>query len=156
MKILIKCHGWCHKPEVAHVVELAGTIRAPHHFKAEGWLKVSDFQQHQSQVLDEEQSIHQRGSILHNPPIVPFSGLQHTHAVEQPVRRHKQEHQHHQEAAEDEKAREGGAGRAEEQSPGGDEQDQELEGQGDVEALAGRAARLEGVTPQDLRQDEEG
>lgn len=141
---------------MAHVVELAGSIRAPDYLKAKGRLQVSDLQQHQSQVLDEEQRVHQRGSVFHNPPVVPLSGLQHPHAIEQPVRRHEQEHQHHQQAAEDKEARECGARRPEEQRPGGDEEDQELEGQRDVEAFAGRAAGLEGVTPQDLRQDEEG
>lgn len=141
---------------MAHVVELAGSVRAPHHLEAEGGLQVSDLQQHQSQVLDEEQGVHQRGGVLHNPPVVPLPGLQHPHAVEEPVRGHEQEHQHHQQAAEDEEARQRGAGRAEEQRPGGDEQHQELEGQRDVEAFAGRPAGLEGVAPQDLRQDEEG
>ena len=146
----------CHQPEVAHVVELAGPVRAADHLQAEGRLQVPDLQQHQSQVLDEEQGVHQRGGVLHYPPVVPLPGLQHPHAIEQPVGRHEQEHQHHQQAAEDEEARQGGAGGPEEQRPGGDEQDQELEGQGDVEAFAGRAAGLQGVTPQDLRQDEEG
>ena len=141
---------------MANVVELAGSVRTPDNLEAKGGLQVSDLQQHQSQVLYKEQSVHQRGGVLHNPPVVPLPGLQHPHAVEQPVRRHKQEHQHHQQAAEDEEARQRGARGPEEQRPGGDEQDQELEGQRDVEALAGRAARLEGVTPQDLREDEEG
>ncbi len=141
---------------MAHVVELAGSVCASDHLEAKGWLQVSDLQQHQGQVLYEEQSIHQRGSVLHDPPVVPLPGLQHPHAVEQPVRRHEQEHQHHQQAAEDKEAGERGARRPEEQRPGGDEQDQELEGQRDVEAFAGRAAGLEGVTPQDLWEDEEG
>lgn len=141
---------------MAHVVELAGPIRAPDHLEAKGRLQVPDLQQHQSQVLYEEQGVHQRGGVLHNPPVVPLPGLQHPHAVEQPVRRHEQEHQHHQQAAENKEARQRGARRPEEQRPGGDEQDQELEGQGDIEAFAGRAAGLEGLTPQDLREDEEG
>jgi len=154
--MLISFRSQFHKPEVAHVVELAGSICAPDHLKAESRLQVSDLQQHQSQVLDEEQGVHQRGSILHYPPVVPLPGLQHPHAIEQPVRRHEKEHQHHQQAAEHEETREGGAGRAEEQRPGGYEQNQELEGEGDVEAFTWRAAGLEGVTPQHLRQDEEG
>lgn len=145
-----------HGPEVSHVVELARSISTSHHFEAEGGLQVSDLQQHQSQVLNEEQSVHQRGGVLHDPPVVPLPRLQHPHAVEQPIGRHEQEHQHHEQAAEDEEARERGARRAEEQRPGGDEQHQQLEGQGDVEALAGRPAGLQGLAPQHLRQDEEG
>lgn len=127
---------------MTHVVELARSIRAPDHLEAEGRLQVSNLQQHQSQVLNEEQGIHQRGSVLHNPPVVSLPGLQHPNAVEQPVRSHEQEHQYHQKTAEDKEAREGGARRAEEQRPGGDEEDQELEGQGDVETFTGRAAGL--------------
>lgn len=145
-----------HIPEMTHVVELAGSVRAPDDFEAESRLQVSDLQQHQSEVLDEEQGVHQRGGVLHNPPVVSLPGLQHPHAVKQPVRRHEEEHQHHQQAAEDEEARERGARRAEEQRPGGNEQHQELKRQGDVEAFARRAAGLQGVTPQHLRQDEEG
>ncbi len=141
---------------MANIVELAGAVRAADDLKAEGWLQMSDLEQHQSQVLYEEQGVHQRGSVLHDPPVVPLPGLQHPHAIEQPVWRHKQEHQHHQQAAEDKEAWECGARRPEEQRPGGDEQDQELEGQRDVEAFAGRAAGLKGITPQDLREDEEG
>lgn len=141
---------------MTHVVELAGSICGADHLEAEGWLQMSDLQQHQRQVLDEEQGVHQRGGVLHDPPVVLLPGLQHPHAVEQPVRRHEQEHQHHQQAAEDEEAREGGARRPEEQRPGGDEEDEKLEGQGHVEAFAGRAAGLQIVTPQDLREDEEG
>lgn len=127
---------------MTHVVKLARSVRAPDHLEAEGRLQVSNLQQHQSQVLNEEQGIHQRGSVLHNAPVVPLPGLQHPYAVEQPVRRHEQEHQHHQQTAEDKEAREGGARRAEEQRPGGDEKDQELEGQWYVEAFTGRAAGL--------------
>lgn len=144
-----KTSGWLfprsqpfHQPQVTHVVELARSVRAPDDLEAKGRLQVSNFQQHESQVLYEQQGIHQRGRVLHDPPVVPLSGLQHSNAVEQPVRRHEQEHQDHQQTAEDEEAREGGARGAEEQRPGGDEEDQQLEGQGDIEAFTGRAAGL--------------
>lgn len=117
---------------------------------------MSDLQENQRQVLNEEQRVHQRGGIFHNPPVIPLLGFQHTHAVKQPVRCHEQEDQHHQQTAEDKETRERGTGAPEEQRPGGDEQDQEFEGQGDVKAFAGGSTRLEGVTPQDLREDEEG
>lgn len=143
-------------PQVTHVVEPAGSIRAADHLQAEGRLQVADLQQNQSQVLDEEQGVDQRGGVLHDPPVVRLPGLQHPHTVEQPVRRHEQEHQHHQQAAEDEEAGEGGPGGPKEQRPGGDEQHQQLEGQGHVEAFARRAAGVQGVPPQHLRQDEEG
>lgn len=145
-----------HSPEVADVVKFTGSICAPHHLEAEGRLQVADLQQHQGQVLDEQQRVHQRGGVLHDAPVVPLPGLQHTHAVEEPVGGHKQEDQHHQQAAEDVEAGQGGAGGSQEQRPGRDEQHQQLEGQRDVKTLAGRPARLQRVAPQHLREHQEG
>lgn len=141
---------------MAHVVEAAGSVGGADHFEAEGGSEVPDLQQHERQILDEQQRVHQRDGVSHDAPVVALSGLQHPHAVEEPVRGHEEEDQRHQEAAEDEEARQRGAGRPQEQSPGRDEQHQQLEGQRDVEALAGGPAGLQRVTPQQLRQQQEG
>jgi len=145
-----------HRPEMPHVVEAARSVRGAHHLQAEGGLQVPDLQQHQGQVLDEQQRVHQRGGVAHDAPVVRLPGLQHPHAVEQPIGRHEEEHQRQQQAAEDEEARQRGPRRPQEQRPRGDEEDQQLEGQRDVQALARRAARLQRVPPQELRQRQEG
>lgn len=117
---------------------------------------MSDLQQHQSQILDEEQRIHQRCCISHNAPVVCLPGLQHPHPIEEPIRSHKEEDQSQQQTAEDEEAWQSGSGRAEEQRPGGEEEDQELKGQRNVEALTRCATRLQCVSPQQLWEGQEG
>ncbi len=141
---------------MSHVVEAAGPVGGANHFEAEGRSEVPDLQQHECQILDEQQRVHQRDGVSHDAPVVTLSGLQHPDAVEEPVRGHEEEDQRHQQAAEDEEAWQRGAGRPQEQGPGRDEQHQKLEGQRDVEALAGGPAGLQRVTPQQLRQQEEG
>lgn len=117
---------------------------------------MSDLQQHQRQILNEQQRIHQRSRISHNPPVVRFPGLQHPHAVEEPIRRHKEEDQGQQQAAKDEETWKSGSERAEEQRPGGDEEDEELKGQRNVKSLTWGAARLQCIPPQELREHQEG
>lgn len=117
---------------------------------------MSDLQQHQRQVLNEQQCVHQRSCISHNPPVVCFPGLQHPHPVEEPIRSHEEEDQCQQQTAEDEEARQSGSGWAEEQRPGGDEEDQELEGQRNVKSLTWRATRFQCVPPQELWEHQEG
>lgn len=141
---------------MSHIVEVAGSICGPHNLETESRLQVSDLQQHQGQVLDEQQRIHQRRRVSHNPPVVRLSGLQHPHPIEEPVGRHEEEDQRQQQTAEDEEARQSGSGRTEEQRPGGDEEDQELKSQRDVKALAWSAARVQCVPPQQLWEGQEG
>lgn len=116
---------------------------------------MSDLQQHQRQVLNEQQCVHQRCCIPHNPPVVRLPGLQHPHPVEEPIRCHKEEDQRQQQTAEDEEARQSGSGWAEKQRPGGDEEDQELEGQRNVKALTWCTARFQCIPPQELWEGQE-
>lgn len=145
-----------HQPEITHVVEATGSICGPHDLQTESRLQVSDLQQHQRQVLNEQQRIHQRSRISHNPPVVRFPGLQHPHPVEEPIRRHEEEDQGQQQTAKDEEAWKSGSERAEEQRPGGDEEDEELKGQRNVKSLTRRAARLQRIPPQELWEHQEG
>jgi len=117
---------------------------------------MSDLQQHQSQVLNEQQRVHQRSCVSHNPPVVRLFGLQHPDPIEEPVRCHEEKDQSQQQTAEDEETRQRGSGRAEKQCPCGDEEDQQLEGQRNVKALARCSARIQSVPPKELWENQEG
>lgn len=136
-----------HIPKMAHIVEAAGSVSRAHHFEAERRPKVPHFQEHQSQILNKQQRIHQRDRVTHYAPVIPLSRLQHPHAIEQPIGGHEEEHQSHQEATENEEPRQRGAGRPEKEGPGRDEKDKEFEGERDVKAFAGGPAGLQRVTP---------
>lgn len=143
-------------PEVTNVVEAAGSICAPHDLETERRLQVSDLQQHQRQVLNEQQRIHQRNCVSHNAPVVALLGLQHPHAVKKPIRRYEEEDQRQEQATEDEEAWQAGSGRADKQRPRGDEEDEEFEGQGNVKALTWRPTWLQCFPPQERGEQQEG
>ncbi len=84
-----------YSPEVAYVVEAAGPVCGANHFEAEGRSEVPDLQQHERQILNEQQRVHQRDGVSHDAPVVTLSGLQHPDAVEEPVRGHEEEDQRH-------------------------------------------------------------
>lgn len=78
---------------MSDIIEATSSICGPHNLETESRLQMPDLQQHQGQVLNEQQRIYQRCCISHNPPIVRLSGLQHTHSIEQPVGRNEEEDQ---------------------------------------------------------------
>lgn len=78
-------------PEITNVVEATGSVCAPHDLQTKGRLQVSDLQQHQRQVLNKQQRVHQRNRISHDAPVVGLLRLQHPHAVKKPIRCYEKE-----------------------------------------------------------------
>lgn len=117
---------------------------------------MSDLQQHQRQVLNEQQRIHQRNCVSHNAPVVGLLRLQHPHTVKKPIRRYEEEDQRQEQTAEDEEAWQAGSGWADKQRPCGDEEDEEFEGQGNVKSLTGRTTWFQCFPPQERREQQEG
>lgn len=117
---------------------------------------MSDLQQHQRQVLNEQQRIHQRHCVSHNAPVVGLLRLQHPHAVKKPIGRQEEEEQRQEQTAEDEEAWQAGSGRADKQRPRGDEEDEEFEGQGNVKSLTWRTAWFQCFPPQERWERQEG
>lgn len=76
--------------------------------------------------------------------------------IEEPVWKDEEQHQHAKQRSEDKDPWQTGLGRPKEECPDGQQQDEQLEGYRDEEALAGRAAALQLVWPQQVWDDQEG
>lgn len=80
-----------HLPEVSQAVVARLSVRGANHLDGEDGLQLPQLQQHDGQVVDEEQGIHQRHGVLHYPLVVGVLRVQDANAVEEPVGKHKEE-----------------------------------------------------------------
>ena len=75
--------------------------------------------------------------------------------IEEPIRHGEQECKSSEEGTVHTHSGQAGAARSEKQGPNGHQEDEELEGDGEEEALAGRATSLQSVGPRDGRKEQE-
>ena len=82
--------------------------------------------------------------------------IEYSDSIEQPIGDYEEQHQHGEQGPEHKHPGEAGPRRPEEERPDGQQQDEQLEGHGDEEALAGRAAALQLLRPEEVGQHQEG
>lgn len=82
--------------------------------------------------------------------------VEYSDSVEQPIGDYEEQHQHGEQRPEHKHPRESGPRRPEEERPDGQQQYEQLEGHGDEEALARRAAALQLLRPEEVGQQQEG
>lgn len=85
-----------HLPQVSQAVVSWLSVRGANHLDSEHGLQLPQLQQHDGQVVDEEQGIHQGHSILHYPLVVGVLRVQDANAVKEPVGKHKEENEDQQ------------------------------------------------------------
>lgn len=140
---------------MAHVVEAAGSIGGAHNLECELRLQLAQLQQDHCQVVHEEQGVHQRYSKLHHTLVAALPRVQDAHTIEEPVGDDKQEDEHHEQGTQHEDTGQRGLGPAEEQGPAAQQQDEQLEGHGNEETLAGRPTGLQLLPPEQRGQQQE-
>lgn len=77
-------------------------------------------------------------------------------SIKEPVGEHEEQHQHGEQRPEHKHPWESGPRCPEEERPDGQQQYEQLEGDGDEEALAGRAAALQLLRPEEVGEHQEG
>lgn len=77
-------------------------------------------------------------------------------SIEQPIGDHEEQHQHREQRPEYKHPREASPWRPEEERPDGQQQYEQLEGNRDEEALAGRATALQLLRPEEVGEHQEG
>lgn len=93
--------------------------------------------------------------LMFNPLLWTHLWVKYSHSIEQPIGEHKEQHQHGEQRPEHKDPREAGPRRPEEERPDGQQQYEQLEGHGDEEALAGRAAALQLLRPEEVGEHQE-
>ena len=146
--------------ELAQGVGGGLAVRGADHLDVVGGGEVAQLQQQDGEVVHEQQRVDQRERELHDVRVLDLVGvLQQVDAVEQPEGDHEHEDQERDRGAEHEDPRQRRLGLPEEDSPGPDQEDEELEGEADEHAVTGHVAlQVEspraGVEDAELRQDD--
>ena len=141
---------------MSKAVEAGLAISGADHLQREHGLQLSELQQDNGQVVDEEEGVHEGDGVLHDALVISVPRVQNADPVKKPIGNHEEKDEDQQEGTEHEDPRHVSSLLAEEQRPGPNEQDEELECHGDEESLADGAARLQLLPPQDGGQQDEG
>lgn len=83
-------------PQVSQAVISWLPVCGANHLDGEHGLQLPKLQQHNGQVVDEEQGIHQRHGVLHYALVVGVLRVQDTNAIKEPVGKHKEEYEDQQ------------------------------------------------------------
>lgn len=137
-------------PQVSQAVVSRLPVRGANHLDGEHGLQLPQLQQHDGQVVDEEQGIHQGHGVLHYPLVVGVLRVQDANAVEEPVGKHEEEYEDQQKGPKHKHPREVCLGLAEKKSPGADQEDEEFKRHRDEQSLTDSTTRLQIISPQDL------
>lgn len=105
-------------------------------------LEMSDFQEDDGEVVDEEQSVDERDTERDSSRIVWIAHFEDAEAVEEPVGDGEDEDEQYDDRTEDEDSRSSRAQPPKEQSPASERQDDQLERETDELAFTVRQARL--------------
>lgn len=155
--MLVHSHTYLHQdfkalylPQVPQAVVSRLSVRWPNYLDSEHGLQLPQFQQHNSQVVNEEQSIHQRHCILHYSLVVGVLQVQDANAVKEPVGKHKQEYKDQQKGPKHKHPWYICLRLAEKQSPGPNQKNEEFKRHRDEQSLTNSTTRLQIIPPQDL------
>ena len=97
---------------------------------------MSQLQQQELQVVEEQEAVHQAGEVLDNVPVLDLASLLvQTDAIEQPEAQEEDEEEEGEEGPEQVDAGQGGARGAVEHGPGAHGQDQKLERERDEQPV---------------------
>ena len=154
--MVLSAPGRAPSPQVSQAVEAGLAVGRADHLQREHGLQLPELEQDDGQVVDEEERVHQRDGILHDALVISVPRVQNADPVKKPIGDHEKKDEDQQEGTEHEDPRHVSSLLAEEQRPGPNEQNEELECHGDEESLADGAARLQLVPPQDGGQQDEG
>lgn len=166
------------RPELSYVVVARLPIGGANDTHAVAGLEMTELQQHHGQVVDEELGVHQGHGKLDDAMVVlilerprvkcvsgedptllahpePYLSVEDPDPVEEPVRHGEQQRESGEEGTVHAHPGQAGSAGPQEQGPHGHQEDEELEGDGEEEAFAGRAAGLQSVRPHDGREQQE-
>lgn len=96
-----------------------------------------------------------RTHILYEITRATYLGVDNADSVKKPIRNGEQERERGEEGSTRTHSWQAGVGRPEEQGPNGQHEDEELEGDGEEEALTGGPTRLQSVWPHNGRKKQE-
>lgn len=89
-------------------------------------------------------------------PLLAHLSVEDSDSIEQPIGDHEEQHQHGEQRPEHKHPREASPRWPEEERPDGQQQYEQLEGNRDEKALAGRAAALQLLRPEEVGEHQEG